>query len=261
MQPCVGFSLHEGASKHIGLDAARALVLAAFGAWDDTACPAGGEPSIEVYDLGSVSCDEKEYNQHAGNANLVVFRDDAWPYAGAGNTLALTTVTFNLDDGAIYDADLEVNGTVPLTTGDDGVEYDVASIVTHEAGHFLGLSHSPEPTATMIVEYAPGDLSLRTLAPDDVAAICATYPPGPVAEDDCDPTPRHGMSSICDPPVPEPEGGCTCSVAGSASSRPVERTRSAGFFNASGGLMVALFAATLARRARVRRRALGPHHR
>jgi uncharacterized protein (TIGR03382 family) len=128
--------------------------------------------------------------------------------------LALTTVTFNLDNGEIYDADLEVNGTsqVVLTTGDTDVQYDLLSILTHEAGHMLGLAHSYDPDATMKVEYVPGDLSLRDLHQDDINGICAAYPP--TASTNCDPTPRHGFGSECASADPDEEGDCSCTAPG-----------------------------------------------
>ena len=210
-QGCFGFSMQEDGSKQLPFDTAESLMEQAFATWAESDCDPG-TPSINVQNIGSVSCDVAEYNQSGGNANVVVFRDDRWPYAGQGNTLALTTVTFNLDDGEIFDADLEVNSSseVSLTVGDVGVQYDLSSILTHEAGHMLGIAHSPVVGATMTIEYVPGNLDLRSLHPDDVAAICAAYPP--VTElPACDPTPRHGFQDTCGTaPVEE---GCSCRSA------------------------------------------------
>ena len=154
-------------------------------------------------------CDRAEYNQSGGNTNLVIVRDGEWPYAGQGKTLALTIVTYSLDDGEIYDADLEVNGgpDVDLTTTDVGVKYDLLSILTHEAGHMLGLAHSDVQGATMEVEYLFGYTDLRSLDPDDTEGICAVYPPGDIGT--CDPTPRHGFQETCGPALPEEGCGCT----------------------------------------------------
>ncbi len=218
---CLGFSVNAAASKHADLVTTEHLMETAFAVWEGAVCSGGAGPSVRVFNLCAVNCDKKQYNQQGANANIVVYRDAAWPYTGAGNTLALTTVTYNLDDGSIFDADMEINGTVDLTVGDGKVDFDLQSIVTHEAGHMLGLAHSADKEATMFINYVPGDVSLRTLAADDMAAICAAYPPGR-APDGCDPTPRHGFSGDCDAAVSseknacEPQKGCGCDTAGSS---------------------------------------------
>ena len=90
-------------------------------------------------------------------------------------------------------------------------EFDLASVVTHEAGHFLGLSHSCAPGATMIDGYMTGDLGMRSIEADDIAGICAIYPPTshPPA---CDPTPPRGFSKTCGGAS---DDGCGCNVIGS----------------------------------------------
>jgi hypothetical protein len=134
------------------------------------------------------------------------------------NTLALTTVTFNPDTGEIYDADMEINTYQQRVTVTDPVPsdgYDFASIVTHETGHFLGLAHSGDLHATMFAHYQPGSTAMRNLTADDVAGICTVYRPNgqrtvaggdTVPEDACDPTPRHGYTSVC---TPSQKKGCT----------------------------------------------------
>lgn len=211
-EPCIGFDLQEDASKQVSYETALDLTKRAFGAWLGADCEGGEGPRIALYDLGPVACDKHEYNQDRGNANIIMFRDDEWPHGG-GATLALTTVTYNLDTGEIYDADMELNSAqVTFSTGDSGVGFDLLSILTHETGHFLGLAHSRVEDATMFRDYTPGSTELRTLEPDDEAAICAVYPPGEPIPESCSPTPRHGFASECAEPSAEVEGGC-CSVA------------------------------------------------
>jgi hypothetical protein len=91
------------------------------------------------------------------------------------------------------------------------VQYDLLSILTHEAGHMLGLSHSPVSEATMKIDYVPGDKGLRSLHQDDIDGICTAYPAGP--EGTCDPTPRHGFASDCGSAATDTDG-CSCGVAG-----------------------------------------------
>ncbi|MCC6525442.1 MAG: matrixin family metalloprotease [Polyangiaceae bacterium] len=237
-KPCPGFWVQRDASTQVDWPTVDAIAAASFATWANADCGNGMHPLIAPVDMGPVSCSAREYNQSGGNASVIVFRDVEWPYTGQGSTLALTTVTFNLDTGEIYDADLEVNGAnIEITTGDVGVKYDLASILTHEAGHFLGLAHSPVAGATMAIEYFPGDTGLRSLSTDDAAGICAAYPPGP-DPGACDSTPRHGFKDDCGPGDP-PDEGCA-----------VDRTPGTG--GAGGAALVALAATVLAVRRRRR---------
>lgn len=212
--PCVSFSIQQDASKQVSYAQTEQIVEQAFDAWMNVDCGGGAHPRIQLSNSGPVACALQEYNQDRGNANLIVYHDDVWPHDGASTTLALTTATYNLDTGEIYDADLEINSAnFSLTTGDAGVQYDLLSIVTHETGHFLGLSHSADTDATMFDGYSQGTTSLRDLTADDVAGICAIYPPGEITS--CDPTPRHGFSGLCGEDQPEPDdGGCRTAAAG-----------------------------------------------
>jgi hypothetical protein len=218
--------LQEDASSQIDLEAARPLVKQAFDAWVLADC-GGDRPAVSTEDLGDVTCSEIGYDPETKNANIIIFRDESWPYGGNA-TLALTTVTYAVDSGEIRDADLEINS--------DQVTF---SIMTHEAGHILGLAHSPSPGATMVVEYPPESVTLRTLEADDVAGICAVYPPGTEAV--CDSSPVNGLSDDCAEPAEVEAEGCTCNSSQRSSSLPV------------GGLMLALAAGLR----RVRRSAAG----
>jgi hypothetical protein len=75
----------------------------------------------------------------------------------------------------------------------------------------------------MFAHYNPGATAMRNLTADDVSGICAVYPPGgsrttslgaPIAEDACDPTPRHGFSTQC----AQPTKGCVRSAIGGVPS-------------------------------------------
>ncbi len=209
---CVGFAIQEGGSKHVALADLERVAERSFGAWAQVDC--GAEPpSVEGVYLGTVACDAASYDPEGPNANLVVFRDDRWPY-GAGAALALTTVTYSLSTGAIRDADVELNGVNNrFTISDEGADSDLESVLTHEFGHVLGLSHTDVEGATMVRDYVPGSLELRSLEADDRAALCAAYPPGRASQ--CEATPNGGLVGACGE-LTEASGGCSCEAAGRA---------------------------------------------
>lgn len=256
---CIAYSVQRDASKQIPFEVAASELSAAFTKWTRASCPSGDAGSsrvgIDVRDLGAVECAKVDYNLTGSNQNVILFHDDAWPHGGSEGTLALTTVTFDPETGEIYDGDMEINTAAQrVTVGDptplDG--YDFASIVTHEAGHFFGLAHSGELGATMYASYAPGNTAMRNLTSDDVAGLCAIYPPSGVravfdatiTQGTCDPTPRRGFTGACAEPAPKSSCEATASPGGGASPAWL----GAGI---GGALLLAV-------RARRRRRRAGP---
>ena len=148
------------------------------------------------------------------------------------SALAVTTDTANTRTGQIYDADVEVNLVDyhwadlvedPKLTYD----MDLQNALTHELGHLIGLDHTcfdlftsmtgvrpvdndgyPIPdcstasadvqATTMFPSAQPADTQKRTLAPDDVNALCTIY-------------------NVNDPPPPPGtgvNGGCNCATTG-----------------------------------------------
>jgi hypothetical protein len=196
-----------GSRAHMisGADATRVADLA-FSAWNEAACD-GGAPSIKAYDDGplesipdasdcsnSLSCDPVVHD-------FIVF-DNPWPYQAPGdlsdptaaNTIALTTVSYGMDDGRIFEAKTEVNATLALTTEEPppagSAAFDLRVILTHEAGHFLGLAHATETTSIMYAYYQAG---ATVLTPDDVNGICTIYPPSGPSSGACSVTPLHSQ--------------------------------------------------------------------
>lgn len=215
-KPRVTYSVQLDASQQVPLDAIREVARTAFETWLTADCGGGAHPRFEVIETDPIACAKHEYNKERGNANIILFHDDVWPYGDHDGRLALTTVSYNTETGEIYDADMEINSAhAAFTTTDTTVQTDLLSVVTHEAGHFLGLAHSPLGDATMFRTYDAGATEQRDLSDDDREAICATHPPGEIAEG-CDSTPRHGFSPACAseqataPEEPSAEDNCCC---------------------------------------------------
>lgn len=192
---CVGFSLQADSSVHIPFKYFEDTAQKAFVEWSDLECETG-VATLSFSQLESVACHEAEYNTGGTNANVILFQDTKWNYTGVDNNLAKTTVTFDPDTGEILDADIEVNhANNNFTISDMVIEYDLQAILTHEIGHFVGIDHSPDFSATMYAGYEPGTTDQRTLEFDDIAAACEVYPPE--REATCSPNPRGGLGDQC----------------------------------------------------------------
>ena len=214
----VSFDVQQDGSplRNISYDQLHEVVVKAFQRWTDARCDDTRGPSIELVDFGKVECAKPEYNKSQPNQNVITFHDSTWPYEDTGETLAMTTVHFNPTTGELYDANIEINSNqanfVLDATEADNDHDDLNAVLTHEIGHFLGLSHSFDPSATMFTNYMPG---MTTLEADDIAAICASLPPGRMTTDPGTPpgVPRHGFSTECS----KPESGCCASTIGGSS--------------------------------------------
>jgi len=213
----VTYSIQQDGSPldDISAETLREVVDSAFGRWEAADCGDGSHPkiSLEAYPTGHpfIVCSKPEYNSDQPNANVITFHDADWPYEEVGaETLALTTVYFNPNTGEIYDANVEINSNQQMFVLNDAQSpaVDLNAVLTHELGHFLGLSHSFSHDATMFSSYEPG---MKTLETDDVEAICASLPPDRQTVDSD--LPRHGFSTDCG----VPEKGCCSSTIGGPS--------------------------------------------
>jgi len=238
-QQCISYAVNTAGSPLLGLDyaAAATIIDQAFSHWPTASCSDGGSPSVAVMGRTGLTCDRVEYNPTGPNANAILFRDDGWTHDPAA--YALTTVAFSTKTGQILDADMEIN-TPLLTVG------DLDFVVTHESGHFLGLDHSPDPTAVMYFQYGGGAV-MPQLSDDDLAAICTAYPTSRSAPA-CDFEPPKGYATDC--------GGdviAACAVAPEPLSPEVTSSPVASSPGWIDGLAIGAVALTLGVRRRRRR--------
>lgn len=207
---CVSFGVNAAGSEkyEIDYDLANEAAELAVSRWVEADC-GDGTPGVRLLNVGPVACGEVEYNQ-TGNANVLLFTDEEWPFGDERRTIALTIIQFSTETGEIYDADIAINSAnMPFESPNNEGGLILSSVLTHEMGHFLGLGHSSEATAVMAPSYA--DTETGELRQDDIDGICALHPPDEAAsEAEC--TPRHGLSKLCGGRVPTASGGCAVAV-------------------------------------------------
>lgn len=133
------------------------------------------------FELVAMGCSSATRNENDGTNNVILITK-GWAFDPAA--IAITRNFYvsgtSAKSGMILDSDILLNGVNHgfTVTGEPG-KHDVENIVTHEAGHFLGLGHevSPaDPEATMYAVASPGELKKRVLHASDIAGITGAYP-------------------------------------------------------------------------------------
>jgi MYXO-CTERM domain-containing protein len=254
--PCLNYAVQRDGSPKAGIDgdAFQKSVEQTFRAWESVTCPGGGSPRFHAQFQGFVGCARRETvcGGVDKNVNVMMLHDHDWPEVAT--VIGLTTPSSGTETGVMVDADLEINSRdydFSAAARSSGAML-LGDVLAHEVGHFLGLSHSDAPGALMSPHYQMLQLGSELLTDDDIAAICAAYPPGealtcpaPAAPvyDECQVDPsepssecrfssvRHHKSSGCSigaaGPASHPHGGPTWAlliVAGLAAHR-FERRR------------------------------------
>jgi hypothetical protein len=126
------------------------------------------------------------------DANVIGFENRA----DLERTLASTSFLIDTRSGEILESDIFFNSSFQwsVVPGGEPGRFDVQSIATHEAGHFLGLGHSslgeteaiPSGGRRLIsaasvmfpIAYSSGNVIDRQLQADDIAGVSDVYPDG-----------------------------------------------------------------------------------
>lgn len=195
--PIVYRFYHDGSAK-LDDTKMRKAVKAAFAKWEAVEC-AHGKTSVQFQQGEDITEDKPARAKEASQAFGIYFRDDNWGHDDADESLALTNQVYGDRFGDISYADIEVNTadnqfTFSNDDSTDGIDFQ--SVMTHEAGHYLGLAHSNNDDSIMVPRYCQSSdrcqtiESKRDLSDDDVAAVCAVYPTGgpSVLDDAAQPT-------------------------------------------------------------------------
>jgi hypothetical protein len=229
---CISFSVLDPGPALPPLEQVRDVIDHSFATWTAVTC--NGQPlPLEIKQTEQLAqCPDPEYNQHAGNANTVMFVTNWEEHeAMSPDAFGVTLVALEEQTGEIYDADILINETLGRLTicgrSCPSGAVDLQNVMTHEAGHFFGLGHSENRAATMSATASIGETSKRVLNDDDRAGLCAIYGARPAARcADSDFTPRHGFSVQCaamQQTMTQAPGGC-CQVAPGRGASPSQAT-------------------------------------
>jgi hypothetical protein len=248
---CIPVVINSAGSDDVTDGSAVQAVRAALSAWRE----ATRHCSYIDFDVTERAGATADFSAKGPNETVIVWKESGWSHAKTA--YGVTTVYFvdkpgDPRDGAIVDADIELNGEqYQFSTDGSQQRLDVQNIVTHYVGKLLGLGStcyqgtgtrpkdhtgadvpdcgtvqgSTDPAhvalreATMWPFTTPGEISKRTLEADDIAGICAVYP---VADDPgCHPAggTDGGTDGRVDGPVPSGDAagvstrdGCGCHV-------------------------------------------------
>jgi MYXO-CTERM domain-containing protein len=185
-QPDLTYSFNQRLFPDLTEGELRDIMAASFQTWENVRC--GGESvGLDIRARTAKTTLGLGPEDDEPNENVIVHFDPrSWAEQDLpSRAFAITAVWFNTKNGDILGADMMFNGGMDSfgecspdgCTGSDPAT-DLRNVATHEAGHFLGLSHSDVEFSTMWCDADPEETLKRSLAPDDIAGLCEIYPPG-----------------------------------------------------------------------------------
>lgn len=184
----VSYTFFAGGTSDINGEDEFDAIRDAFAVWEslvtgagDSCQPASATTDFRWTESPTVSVVDRigyDFISPGNNENLVLFRDEGWPYPGREDTdLALATVTFNRVTGEILDSDMEFNtANSQFTVRNFNPITDLLNTAVHEIGHLMGLAHTTDVNASMFGSAAPGEVKKRDLNCDDFSAMIFKYP-------------------------------------------------------------------------------------
>ncbi|MFT6400193.1 MAG: hypothetical protein ACJAYU_004963 [Bradymonadia bacterium] len=178
------YHVNSNGYSRIDLSTVRQVFRDAFAEWRRPCC--SDWEAVEVGTTSGVAEDD------TNRQNIFSFRESAWPNE-LGNpsvVLAVTLTGWEIGGGGVcrnLTADMTFNAANHTFAMNDRSGVDLQAVTTHECGHWLGLSHSSVPSATMWPSYSSEEE--RTLHADDENGVCTLYPGdcGCATPTDCDP--------------------------------------------------------------------------
>jgi len=173
------YQINSAGSDNIGDTSEMSAVEAAFRHWEGiprskVAFARGADTA-----LTEASSDGVNVVYWAEGSKTTVLGSKNFPVTGFVGLTVIVNDTTGPTTGLLRNADIILNGNEFTWTTDPAANptsYDVEEIVTHEAGHVVGLDHSGVVGSTMYARASAGQVRWITLSADDVAGAAAIYP-------------------------------------------------------------------------------------
>ncbi len=162
----VHYRINRAGSDDVPYDETLAPILAAFSSWQHVTCS-----SLSYIWMGDTTL-----GPAIDDVNVISFVESDWIYGEE----AAAAASLSFAPGSPPTADVSFNGEFftwaigPEPSQVPAVQ-DIQSVLTHELGHFSGLTHSYSAIDTMYYAWRPWQ-SQRTLSAADKLGLCEIYP-------------------------------------------------------------------------------------